>query len=399
MLQWIGPLIVAGTIGLVVAMLVVVAGVVDLSARKPHPEGWGRFLHFTFDRSTAFHRGPPPPADLDSPIRIAAGAAYYGQVCAHCHGGPGFGQNPVVLSMHPRPQYLVTDLRAAGFSPRELFRIVHAGVKYSAMPGWPASRRPDEIWHLVAFLRALPSMSPERFRALALIRPQPGPAIAPAVATPRPYHLINNAEPPVTSYSYAWPSYAFGDQLAQTGNPIATCARCHGANGAGGGAFPNLTLQDPQYLRRTLAAYAAGRRESGFMRVIASQLSPQQIAALAAYYTALPRRATDPAGVDPVGQRLVLRGDPARGLGPCAGCHGIDRATAKAYPLLEGQSAWYLANQLRIFAGGGRGGIEGLNPMTAVARRMTPAQIDAVARYYAGQAPAARQNFAEIRAR
>ena len=105
--QWIGPLIAAGAAAALVAMLVVASGIVDLSAAKPHPEGWARFLHYTFARSTAFHAGPKPPADIDSPVRIAAGAAYYGQVCARCHGGPGFGQNPVVLSMHPRPQYLV----------------------------------------------------------------------------------------------------------------------------------------------------------------------------------------------------------------------------------------------------------------------------------------------------
>ena len=157
--QWLGPLFVAAMAGLVVAIIVVVSGIVDLSAAKPHPEGWARFLHYTFDRSTAFHAGPPPPADLDSPVRIAAGAAYYGQVCAHCHGGPGLGQNPVVLSMHPRPQYLATDLPLAKYTAPELFRIVKAGAKYSAMPSWPADRRDDEIWPLVACLRALPTRS------------------------------------------------------------------------------------------------------------------------------------------------------------------------------------------------------------------------------------------------
>ena len=139
--QWIGPALVAGVLGFVVAAIVVATGWVDLSARKPHPEGWARFLHYTFRRSTAFHEGPAPPPDLDSPLRVAAGGAYYGQVCVNCHSGPGLGQSPVVLSMHPRPQYLATDLLSpdARFNPRELFRILHAGVKYSAMPGWPAS--------------------------------------------------------------------------------------------------------------------------------------------------------------------------------------------------------------------------------------------------------------------
>lgn len=405
--QWLGPIAVAGVAAAVVAILVVATGWLDLSARKPHPDGWARVLHFTFQRSTAFHsRDVQPPADLDSPVRIAAGAAYYGQVCTHCHGGPGLGQNPVVLMMHPRPQYLATDLvsPATRYSPAELFRILEAGVKYSAMPAWPANGRPDEIWQMVAFLRALPRLTPDQFRALALRRPA-GAADAEARAfgpppAERPYALPNATEPPVTSYSYRWPVMAFGSSESVTGDPLATCAICHGTDGRGGGAFPNLTIQDPSYLRRSLVAFARGTRESGFMRVMASQLSPRQIAALAAYYAALPRRATEPArAADPLGQRLALVGDEAHGLGPCAGCHGVNRASAKAYPLLEGQSAWYLANQMRVFRDGGRGGVEGRNPMTAIARRLDDRQIDAIARYYAAQPPSERQSFAAVAAR
>ena len=76
--QWLGPLFVAAAAAGLLALLVVVTGIVDLSAAKPHPEGWARLLHFTFDRSTAFHAGLTPPPDLDTPLRVAAGAAYYG---------------------------------------------------------------------------------------------------------------------------------------------------------------------------------------------------------------------------------------------------------------------------------------------------------------------------------
>ncbi len=399
--QWLGPLVAAGAAALLVAVIVVTSGIVDLSAAKPHPDGWAKFLHYTFERSTAFHAGPPPPADLDSPVRIAAGAAYYGQVCARCHGGPGFGQNPVVLSMHPRPQYLATDLPTANFTAPELFRIVKAGVKYSAMPSWPADRRDDEIWLLVAFLRAVPTMSPDTFRQLAVVAPEPADTNAAFGPPPvqRSYALRNDNEPPAISYNYKTPVFGFSG-YALGSNPVATCTRCHGANGAGGGAFPNLTIQTPDYLARTLTAYAAGRRRSGFMQMIATELSPAQIAALAQHYAALPRRSTETGGAGPArGQQIALQGVAAAGLAPCASCHGVTRAAVKAYPLLEGQSAWYVANQLRVFRTGGRGSIVGdkpNDPMVAIAKRLDDRQIDAVAAYYAAQAPSTVQSFAAV---
>lgn len=386
---------------ILLAVVIVVSGVVDLSAAKPHPEGWARLLHYTFERSTAFHAGPPAPADLDSPVRIAAGAAYYGQVCARCHGGPGFGQNPVVLSMHPRPQYLVTDLPTAHFSAPELFRILKAGVKYSAMPSWPADRRDDEIWQLVAFLRAVPTMSPDTFRRLAVVSPGTVTTAIPFGSPPAQhrYALRNDREPPAISFNYRTPVFGFSG-YALGSDPVATCARCHGAAGAGGGAFPNLTIQTPDYLARTLAAYAAGRRRSGYMQMVATELSPAQIVGLAHYYAALPRQASQPGGSSStLGQQIALQGVARAGLAPCASCHGVTRTAAKAYPLLEGQAPWYLANQMRVFRSGGRGSIVGdkaQDPMVAIARKLDDRQIDAVGAYYAAQPPAIKQSFAAI---
>ena len=403
LIQWLGPLILVGAGGLLLAAIVVMSGIVDLSAARPHPEGWARFLHYTFDRSTAYHATATPPPDLDNPIRVAAGAAYYGQVCARCHAGPGMGQNPVVLSMHPKPQYLTTDLPIAKFTAPELFRIVKAGVKYSAMPSWPADQRDDEIWQIVSFLRAMPTMNPATFEQLALVKPgPPGAAATPFGGVPEQhrYSLRNDGEPPIASYSYRSPAFGFAG-YALSGSPVATCARCHGEDGAGGGAFPNLTLQRADYTAKTLAAFAAGRRRSGFMQVIATELSPAQITALASHYAALPRRASEPVAgpVPAIGEEIALRGVPSAGLAPCAACHGVDRAAAKAYPLLEGQAPWYLANQMDVFRAGGRGSITGdkaTDPMVAIARRLTQAQITAVAAYYAAQPPAKVQSFAAV---
>ena len=41
------------------------------------------------------------------------------------------------------------------------------------MPAWAAQQRDDEVWALVAFLRRLPSLDAQSYRALALGGPGP----------------------------------------------------------------------------------------------------------------------------------------------------------------------------------------------------------------------------------
>ncbi len=397
--QWLGPLLVAGGSAALVGVGLIVSGLIDLTATTPHPQGWARFLHYVFRRSTAHHAaGIAVPTDLDQPIRVAAGAIYYGQACAHCHGAPGLGQNPVALSMTPRPQYLPHE--ASRFSPAQLFWIVRHGVKYSAMPGWPAEGRDDEVWHLVAYLRAQPRLSADQFRAMALAQPSTDVAVTQRFGpTPplRPYRMRGAEGPIGATYAYATPNFGF-ESFALTDEPIRTCARCHGSDGGGGGVFPNLAIQDRTYLADSLRAFANGSRRSGYIQVVASQLSSAQIDALAGYYAGQPRRRTEPLGSASqplVGRQLALVGDRSRGLGPCAGCHGITRAVGKAVPRLEGQSRWYLANQLHLFATGGRGGAAtDVRAMEVIAHKLTTAEIEALAGWYAAQPPVAVQRFA-----
>src|SRR5690606_25016642 len=50
---------------------------------------------------------------------------------------------------------------------KALFWIVKHGLKYTAMPAWPAQQRDDEVWAVTAFLVRLPELSPRAYRELA----------------------------------------------------------------------------------------------------------------------------------------------------------------------------------------------------------------------------------------
>jgi cytochrome c553 len=67
------------------------------------------------------------------------------------------------------------------------------------------------------------------------------------------------------------------------------CAACHGANGVSvSDAIPNLAAQRPAYLETQLKALKDGSRKNPLMNAMAAQLSPDDIANVAAYFASLP---------------------------------------------------------------------------------------------------------------
>ncbi len=81
-------------------------------------------------------------------------------------------------------------------------------------------------------------------------------------------------------------SYAAGD-IAAGKLKSATCAACHGAEGISATDFwPNLAGQQAGYLIKVLKDYRDGGRDP-VMTALASPLSDDDIADLAAYYNSL----------------------------------------------------------------------------------------------------------------
>jgi cytochrome c553 len=69
----------------------------------------------------------------------------------------------------------------------------------------------------------------------------------------------------------------------------AVCAACHGAGGVSvSDAIPNLAAQRAGYLEAQLKALKEGTRKNAIMNAIAAQLSPEDMANVAAYFAAQP---------------------------------------------------------------------------------------------------------------
>lgn len=75
------------------------------------------------------------------------------------------------------------------------------------------------------------------------------------------------------------------------GSVIEECAACHGVDGiARDTEVPHLAGQNERYLFNQMMAFRSGKRAHKEMRYMARHMSVQEIAALAAYYAALPPR-------------------------------------------------------------------------------------------------------------
>jgi len=207
----------------------------------------------------------------------------------------------------------------------------------------------------------------------------------------------DSAEPPVRIPSnVAWTSETIaraysGD--AFRGLLIARrCDRCHGREGfSSSPAVPNLAAMDRLAVWKQLDDFRSGKRGSRVMQPIASSLTLQDSADVAAYYwmipimpdpqddRAFPQPLSDPK-LEAVAVRLITMGDGSRGLPPCQACHGpIGRVMGA--PSLATQNASYLLEQLEAFASGQRANDINLR-MRSIAAQLTKVERHALAESY-----------------
>jgi cytochrome c553 len=154
---------------------------------------------------------------------------------------------------------------------------------------------------------------------------------------------------------------------------FATCASCHGQDGAGRKEYgaPAIAGLDAWYVRAQLEKFQNGARgahpddAAGLrMRPMSRTLrSAQDVAAVAEYVAALPE----------VAPAASVRGDASRGkslYATCTACHGADARGShdKHAPPLHRASDWYLVTQLGNF----KAGIRGTHPADLTGAQMRP---------------------------
>lgn len=152
--------------GAALGAAVIYFGLYDVSATGPHTVPVHALLDVALTRSVKVRSADiDVPDDLDSPTRIQRGDALFRAHCVQCHGAPGQAPEPYALGLNPAPASLVGSARERPAA--EMFWITRHGVKMTGMPAWQYRLTDEQIWDVVAFMRVLPTLSPEEYRDLA----------------------------------------------------------------------------------------------------------------------------------------------------------------------------------------------------------------------------------------
>jgi cytochrome c553 len=176
---------------------------------------------------------------------------------------------------------------------------------------------------------------------------------------------------------------------AAAGEKIVTgvCAACHGVDGNSViTTNPKLAQQHPEYIAKQLANFKAGERKNAVMSGMAANLSPEDMANVAAYFGAQKAKVggakTNAAGS--LGEKIYRGGIAKVGVPACASCHGATGAGMPVqFPRLSGQHADYVVTQLKAFYTGERAN-DNAKVMRMIAAKMSDSEMAAVADYIQG---------------
>ena len=163
------------------------------------------------------------------------------------------------------------------------------------------------------------------------------------------------------------------------------CALCHGREGESASAiYPRLAAQHPDYLAKQLKDFRDGLRKSETMADMVKDLSDQEIAELAAWFSsrAVSARRVGDTELAAVGKYIFNKGNPYSGVAACTSCHGAKGYGTHQFPRLAGQHSAYLQTQLMEFSKRERTNDNAI--MHSIASKLTELEAHAVTTYIGG---------------
>ena len=164
-----------GALAIIIAVAAAVfffGGFYNVAATEPDPGIVAWALEYIRDASINRHAVDQPPASMEDPATIQAGArAFAARGCTNCHGGPGVMWAKFSEGLRPDPPDLKEETK--DLTPAQVFWIIRNGINMTGMPGFNLIKTSDqenwmpdqEIWTIAAFVKKLPDISDDDYKA------------------------------------------------------------------------------------------------------------------------------------------------------------------------------------------------------------------------------------------
>jgi len=152
----IAALVIYTVIGVVLAVfaafLFIYTGIFNVAATVEDSPPLRWVLVTTREASVRRHaRGIEAPP-LGGAQQVENGFRFFRDQCAMCHTPPGAEPTMMSEGLNPYAPPLVGLVR--DMSDAELFWVTKNGIRFTGMPAWTASHDDQDIWNVVAFMRA-----------------------------------------------------------------------------------------------------------------------------------------------------------------------------------------------------------------------------------------------------
>ena len=93
---------------------------------------------------------------------LTHGASEYQAMCVPCHGTPGGSRGEFGRGMKPEPPDLAHTAREMKL--REVFWVVHHGIRHTGMPAFGATHSQDDLWAIATFVERFDEMTSAEFQ-------------------------------------------------------------------------------------------------------------------------------------------------------------------------------------------------------------------------------------------
>ncbi len=140
-------------------------GIFNIAATDKHWDITTNLLELVRDRSIVSNAADLQVPDLGDKNRIAKGAPNYAAMCAQCHLAPGIKTSELFEGLYPQPPVLYKHGLDA-HKPAETFWVIKNGLKMTGMPSWGIYNSDDQIWDMIAFIKALKDISPDEYQKM-----------------------------------------------------------------------------------------------------------------------------------------------------------------------------------------------------------------------------------------